>query len=389
MARGARFGPAEPAIHRSCHTSRAAASFAAVTTLADYGWTAAFARIFAPHADAGLEPARVVCELRRKFYAVQTADGEILAECGGGFFHHAKNPDQFPVVGDWVAVRRRPGEQRADLHAVLPRTTKFSRRAAGSEEIEQIVAANIDTVFLVGGLDRNFNPKRIQRFLVAAHESCAQPVIVLNKTDLCDDPDAVRREIEPLVPGVPIHLTSAVTRKGFKALAAAYAKPGRTLAFIGSSGVGKSSLINALARADALPVGEVRAKDSKGRHTTTRRELVLTPSGALVIDTPGMRELQLWGVDEGVDEAFADIRALALRCRFTNCTHASEPDCAVRAALACGALPRARFENYQKLKSEKTAGTPTRKKPSALAGKPGWKKRQDAAKPFRHRFHEE
>jgi ribosome biogenesis GTPase / thiamine phosphate phosphatase len=303
-------------------------------TLADYGWNEALAHTFAPHAAAGLEPARVVCELRRNFYAVQTDSGEVLAECGGGFFHIARAPEQFPVVGDWVAVRRRAGEQRADLHAVLPRHTKFSRRASGSEEIEQIVAANIDTVFLVSGLDRNFNPKRIQRFLVAAKESGAEAVVILNKADVCADTDAVRREIEQLVPGVPVLVTSAETRKGLKALTATYAKSGRTLAFVGSSGVGKSSLINALLRDDeALPTGEVREKDSKGRHTTTRRELVITPSGALVIDTPGMRELQLWGIEDGIEEAFADIKALALRCRFTDCGHTNEPGCAVRVAL--------------------------------------------------------
>src|SRR4051812_39028583 len=225
-------------------------------TLADYGWNEALASTFAPHAAAGLEPARVVCELRRNFYAVQTDSGEVLAGCGGGFFHVAREPDQFPAVGDWVAVRRRPGEERADLHAVLPRRTKFSRRASGSEEIEQIVAANIDTVFLVSGLDRNFNPKRIQRFLVAARESGAEAVVILNKADLCEDTEAVRREIETLVPGVPVVITSAETRKGLKALTAVYAKPGRTLAFVGSSGVGKSSLINALLRDDeALPTG--------------------------------------------------------------------------------------------------------------------------------------
>src|SRR5688572_12621274 len=232
-------------------------------TLAAYGWNAALADIFAPHAAAGLEPARVVCELRRNFYAVQTEEGELLAECGGSFFHVAREPDQFPAVGDWVAVRRRPGETRADLHAVLPRRTKFSRRASGSEEIEQIVAANIDTVFLVSGLDRNFNPKRIQRFLVAAKESGAEAVILLNKSDVCADTTAVQREVEALVPGVPVHITSTITRKGLKALAATYAQRGRTLAFVGSSGVGKSSLINALVRDDALPTAEVREKDSK------------------------------------------------------------------------------------------------------------------------------
>lgn len=358
-------------------------------TLGELGWTPVLADHFASYADDGFEPARVVCELRRNFYAVQTATGEVLAECGGGFFHHARTPDQFPAIGDWVAVRFRPGEQRADIHAVLPRTTKFSRRAAGSEEIEQIVATNIDTVFLVSGLDQNFNPKRIQRFLVAAKESGAEAVIILNKADVCDDAEKVRREVEALVPGVPVLITSSETRKGLKALTATYALPGKTLAFIGSSGVGKSSLINALVRDADLPTSEVREKDSKGRHTTTRREMIAMPSGALVIDTPGMRELQFWGVEDGVEDAFKDIKELALRCRFTNCGHTNEPGCAVQAAIAGGELLQPRFDAYRKLKVEQSSRKPGERRPSALASKPGWKNKADGQKPFRLRDHEE
>lgn len=330
-----------------------------------------------------MQPARVVCELRRKFYAVQTAEAEYLGECRSGFFHEAKVADQFPAVGDWVAVRLRPEVQRADIEAVLPRRTKFSRRASGSEEIEQIVAANVDTVFLVSGLDRNFNPKRIQRFLVAANESGAQPVILLNKSDLSEDPEADRKEVMEQAPGVPVVLTSAETRKGFKALLASYLQPGKTVAFIGSSGVGKSSLINALLKDEALPTAEVRDKDSKGRHTTTRRELLITPGGAMVIDTPGMRELQFWCVEGGVEDAFADIAQLALKCKFTNCTHTTEPHCAVVAALEAGDLSFGRFESFLKLKAEKLASTPAKKKPSALANKPGWRKNLGAAKRIR------
>lgn len=357
-------------------------------SLADFGWNDALATAFAPHAAAGLEPARVVCELRRKFCAVQTATDEVLGECRGGFFHQARTAEQFPAVGDWVGVKRREGTGRADIHALLPRRTKFSRRASGSEEIEQIIAANIDTVFLVSGLDQPPNPARIQRFLVAARESGAEPVILLNKSDVASDADEARRAIEIQVPGVPVLVTSGVTRKGIKAVTTAYALPGRTLAFIGSSGVGKSSLINAIVRdPDALPTGEVREKDRKGRHTTTRRELLRTPGGALIIDTPGMRELQIWGREDGVGEAFADLVALAARCRFSNCTHRSEPGCAVRLALEDGSLSESRLESYRKLRAERAARVPIHRKPGAFASKPGWRNRNQGEQPFRHRQH--
>ena len=348
-----------------------------------YGWDPGWAAAFAVHAAAGLEPARVVCELRRRFYAVQTDQEELLGECRGGFFHRADSPDAFPAVGDWVAIKRRAGEARADIHAVLPRRTKFSRRAAGDQELEQVVAANLDLVLLVSGLDQNYNPARIQRFVVAARDSGATPVIVLNKTDLHADPESVRQEIEALVPGVAVILTSTATRRGLKALHP-LARPGTTLALVGSSGVGKSSLANLLARDDALPTGEVREKDSKGRHTTTRRELVLTPSGALLIDTPGLRELQLWDAAEGVQEAYADVTELARQCRFTNCTHEREPGCAVRAAIAAGTLAEERLSSYRKLQQEMAARTlGLRRAPSAVANQPGWRRRHQQERDHR------
>ncbi|MCF3651316.1 ribosome small subunit-dependent GTPase A [Synoicihabitans lomoniglobus] len=342
--------------------------------LTDFGWNDQWAAAFAPHAAAGYAPARVVCELRRKFYAVQDETKEWLGECRGGFFHRHAQTSDFPAVGDWVAISHRSDDDRVDIHAVLPRRTKFSRRAAGEEQIEQVVAANIDAVLLVSGLDRNYNPARIQRFLVAARESGAEPVIVLNKCDVHPDPAAVQREVQALVPGVRVLLTSTVRRQGLKPLRE-LARPGVTLALLGSSGVGKSTLANALSNDDFLPTGEVREKDSKGRHTTTRRELVRAPGGALLIDTPGLRELQLWDVEDGVAEAFADIVELARQCRFTDCRHQNEPGCAVRTALESGALAAERYAHYVKLTQEHNLKPVARKTARTVANQPGWRKK--------------
>ena len=339
-----------------------------------YGWNDHWAAAFAPHAEAGYEPARVVCELRRKFYAVQDAEREMLGECGGGFFHRHAETSAFPAVGDWVAISRRPGEKRVDIQAVLPRRTKFSRRAAGEEQIEQVVAANIDAVLLVSGLDRNYNPARIQRFIVAARESGAEPVVILNKTDLHPDPKSVKAEINILAPGIPVFLTSTLENRGLKAIRQLASK-GRTIALLGSSGVGKSTLANAIANDDFLPTGEVREKDSKGRHTTTRRELIRTTSGALIIDTPGLRELQLWEAETGVAEAFADIVALASGCHFGNCSHQNEPGCAIRAALEAGQLPAERYAQYLKLRNDYTLKPIANKSSRTMANKPGWRQR--------------
>ena len=358
-----------------------------VSVLDSYGWDAGWSAVFAGHASAGLEPARVVVELRRHFYGVQLSSGEVLGVLTGKFHHAADREAQaYPAVGDWVAVQLSANGRRAQIHAVLPRRTCFSRQAAGMAQVEQIVAANIDTVFLVSGLDANYNEKRIQRFFVAARDSGAEPVIVLNKCDLCDDPEAVRAEIQLLVPGVPVAITSTYTRKGLKALGETYARPGRTLAFVGSSGAGKSTLINRLLKdAGALATAKVREKDSRGRHTTTRRELVQTPGGALVIDTPGMREFQLWDAKEAVEEAYPDIQGLAADCRFASCRHHDEPGCAVRAGLKKGRLPESRLESYHKLKAEQEAKAPKPRKPGVQANAPGWRNRSAGTQPFRHR----
>ena len=317
-------------------------------TLPAFGWTPERNAEFELYRKQGLEPARVVCELRRKFYAVQSQDAEILAQCPGKFFHHTLTQSEFPAIGDWLAIKRRPNEARAEIHSILPRRTKLSRRAAGEENIEQIIATNIDVLFLVSSLDQSLNLTRLQRFLVAARGSGAAPVIVLNKVDLCRQITHVLQEVSLIAREIPIYPVSTKTRRGLKLLSQLLI-PGKTFAFIGPSGTGKSSLINRFMGEQSMPTGEVREKDSKGRHTTTRRELVLTPSGAILIDTPGMRELQLWSLDEGIQKSFPDILQLALQCKFTNCRHENEPGCAIQAALANGLLPHKRWSDYKKL----------------------------------------
>lgn len=320
-------------------------------TLDQLGWNDALAAAFAPHAALGRQPARVTLELKG-FVEVTGVDGSRLGECTGRFVHEARGPADFPAVGDWVAITVREGDTtRADIHALLPRRTKFSRQAAGEQAVEQVVAANVDTVFLVSALDANFSLRRIERYLAAAHASGAQPVVLLNKADLCEDPDARRAEVEAIAAGVPIVVVSAQTRRNLKALAP-WMTPGATVAFLGSSGVGKSTLINRLVGERAQFTQEVRDADDKGRHTTTQRELLVTPAGALVIDTPGMRELAPWVPPGQLHIAFPEIAALADRCRFRDCSHTTEPGCAIVAALADGRLDPGRWQSYERLRRE-------------------------------------
>ncbi|MBA4136299.1 MAG: ribosome small subunit-dependent GTPase A [Opitutus sp.] len=320
-------------------------------TLADLGWNDVWASAFAPHAAAGRQPARVTLQLKG-FWEVTTPDTARLAECTGKFLNETTAISDMPAVGDWVAIEPLAGDDtRALIHGVLPRRTKFSRKAAGERDIEQVVAANIDTVFLVSSLDANFNLRRIERYLAAARSSGAQPVVVLNKSDLTREAAERRTEVETITRDVPIVVTSALKRGGTKPLHP-WLKPRTTVAFLGSSGVGKSTLINELVGEEVLFTQEIRAIDGKGRHTTTMRELVVSPDGVLIIDTPGMRELQPWQADDAVDDIFGDIKALTLRCKFTDCSHTTEPGCAVCAALADGSLDLARWNSYQRLLRE-------------------------------------
>jgi ribosome biogenesis GTPase len=317
--------------------------------LASLGWTASFAQAFAPHAAAGLVPARVALE-HRHAYIVLTEQGEIPAEVVGRLLKREQMAS-LPVVGDWVALAVRPGVAQAHIHAVLPRKSRFSRRAPGERDEEQIVAANLDTVFLVCGLDADFNPRRIERYLTLARGSGAEPVVVLNKSDLCSEAPARVASTRALAGGADVHAISAQDCSGLDALAR-YLQRGRTVALLGSSGVGKSTLVNCLVGHERQEIGDTR-EDDRGRHTTTRRELIALPGGALLIDTPGMRELQLW--DRAVDgllAMFPEIMGIGADCRFRDCRHETEPGCAVQAALTAGTLAVDRFASFQKLRAE-------------------------------------
>jgi ribosome biogenesis GTPase / thiamine phosphate phosphatase len=316
--------------------------------LAQLGWDPAFETDLAPYATDGLEPARVAVE-HRDAYVLYTARGERHAQLSGRLRHAAEERGDLPAVGDWVAVT--PTDP-ALIQAVLPRRTKFSRMAANDhgQTVEQVVAANVDVVFLTAGLDGDLNLRRLERYLTLGWESGAEPVVVLTKADLCDDVDTAVYEVESVAVAVPVHAVSSVSGEGLDAVRP-YLTEGRTVAALGSSGVGKSSLVNAIAGDELMATGELRA-DGRGRHTTTNRQLLLLPGGGLYLDTPGMRELRLWESEDGLASAFEDVAAAASQCRFADCAHESEPGCGVRAALADGTLAPDRFESWRKLQNE-------------------------------------
>jgi ribosome biogenesis GTPase / thiamine phosphate phosphatase len=315
------------------------------TILDALGWDDEFERAFSPHAAEGLVPARVVAE-HRGAYVVRGETGDANAVVRGRVRDDALLAGGLPAVGDWVALLPQPGGG-AVVAEVLRRRTHVTRKTAWREADEQVLVANVDTLFLVSDLVRDFNPRRLERYLALAHASGAEPVVVLTKLDLCGD-RATITGAEELAAGVPVLAISNVSGEGLDELRR-FLRPGRTVALIGSSGVGKSSLINRLAGEELFATGEVR-RDGRGRHTTERRELVTLPGGALLVDTPGLRELQLW--DGELDEAFLDLLALAARCRFSDCAHDREPGCAVQAAIADGELDPARLAAYRKLERE-------------------------------------
>ena len=313
-------------------------------TLAALGWTDELEAAFTTHSERGFEPARVVAE-HRGGYFVRGVRGDRLASARGKL-----RDDELwggmPAVGDWVAVCDAPGD-RAAIEAVLPRRTKFSRKTPWLKAEEHILVANVDTVFLVAGLDHDFNPRRLERYLTAAWDSGADPVVVLTKLDVCDDLRKLE-EAEAVAIGVPVLAVSSVTGDGVDDVRSLL-RPARTFALLGSSGAGKSTLVNRLAGRTLMPTGDLR-RDGRGRHTTRHRQLLVLPDGAILVDSPGLRELQVWEGD--VDSAFSDVADLAAQCRFTDCGHETEPGCAVREALEEGALTPERWASYRKLQRE-------------------------------------
>lgn len=315
-----------------------------------WGWNGYLEAVWRDREREKAVPARVIAQGRGAWRVAGDA-GECLAEAAGKLRLALDKGADWPAVGDWVAIDLRDGGRRALIQEVLPRRSQFVRKTAGKRISEQVIAANVDVALLVSALDGDLNPRRIERYLVQCWESGAKPVVVLNKVDACQRPREKIQEVERVAMGVAVCAVSAKTGYGIRELQE-YLRPGQTLVLLGSSGVGKSTIVNHLMRSDLQEVHEVRKCDSRGRHTTTARQIFALPGGALLIDTPGLRELQLWDADDGISQAFSDIGELSARCRFTNCTHKAEPECALRAAIAAGTLDLERLENWRKLQRE-------------------------------------
>ena len=345
-----------------------------LTTL---GFDATFEAHFTPHAQAGRTPARVITEHPGR-WRVAGDFGERLAVPAGRLRHGAAGRGDLPAVGDWVAIDL-PADGEAVVHAVLPRRGKFSRRAVGGEALEQIVAANVDVALIVAALNHDFNPRRIERYVAAAWDGGAQPVVVLSKADLCADVEALVAQTMAVAPGADVVAIATLGPLGIAALAP-FLRPGKTLALMGSSGAGKSTLTNALLGEARMATQDIREGDDRGRHTTTARELLVAPSGVIVIDTPGMRELGRWEAGEGLGKLFADVEAIVAACRFHDCGHRGEPGCAVAAALAGGTLDEGRWGAYEKLLREEAHQARRVDMRAALEEKARWKQIHKASR---------
>jgi ribosome biogenesis GTPase len=348
--------------HRTCASPASSAYLHSLEmleiTLSSLGWTPALDEVFKKdHAGRGLMPARV-SRNSKQIYHILCEDGEFVARVSGNFRHHARIPSDYPAVGDWVVIKTRPDDGEAEILALLPRRTVFSRQAvsaagADSQSREQVLATNVDVALLVAALDgaRGFNLRRLERYLTLARNSGAKPVLILNKIDLCDDPAPAIAATEAIAAGAPVHALSALDESAIGPLRELIGE-GTTIVLLGPSGIGKSTIINAIAGEEIMSTGEVRESDHRGRHTTTWSELNIIERGGILIDTPGLRDVQLWTDQAAIDQTFAEIQKLALECRFRDCQHQKEPGCAVRQALDDDKLDAKRLQSYFKQTAE-------------------------------------
>ncbi len=347
--------------------------------LEEYGWNSFFESQFESQGETSLTPGRIA-SAHKGCYRIVTRENEILAELGGHLRHEAVEADDRPAVGDWVACRIFQPKDRGVIDFILPRRTQFVRKVAGRRLEAQVIAANIDVVFLMMSLYQDFNLRRLERYLSLTWESGATPVVILTKADLCDNVEEKLAEVEAVALAVPVLAISALRNDGLNSLSE-FLRRGETVALLGSSGVGKSTLLNHLLGRDLQKIQTVQDTDGRGRHTTSSRELFLIPGGGVIMDTPGLREIQLWESRDGVQTTFEDIERLAANCRFSDCRHLEEPQCAVKAAVASGSLAVGRYDSYQKLKKEMEYVELRRQYGVHAAEKVKWKKMiQEATK---------
>lgn len=320
-----------------------------MTTLKSLGYNEFFRNQFDEYKNQNLIPGRVSAENKTN-YLIHTEFGEITGEVTGKLLFTAESNAQLPKVGDWVLLNYFEDEKKGVIQNILTRKTKLSRKSAGNKTEEQVFAANIDVVFIVHPVDHSFNKNKLERQLVAAYQSKAEPVVILSKSDLCENTEQILKRIQKDL-NVKLIPTSVVSSEGIKEILEIL-EPGKTYILIGSSGSGKSTLINKLFGEEILKTNEVRIKDSKGKHTTTRREMIILPSGAILIDTPGVREIQLWNADDGLSSAFSEFEGFENNCKYRDCSHTHEIGCAVIDALNKGLISKERYDNYLKMRKE-------------------------------------